>query len=46
MYWFKWLQYFNTEKDAIKSKSLLIQSLTTHTDTKIKDFKTRKVIYL
>lgn len=46
MYWFKWLQYFNTEKDSLKSKNLLIQSLTIHTDTKIKDFKTREAIFI
>jgi amino acid permease len=37
MYWFKWLEIFNTEKDTIKSKNLLVQSHTSHTD-KIKGF--------
>lgn len=46
MYWFKWLQYFNTEKDVIKSKDLLIQSLTVHSNTEIKDFKTREAIFI
>ncbi|WP_278320123.1 hypothetical protein [Haloimpatiens massiliensis] len=43
MYWFKWLEIFNTDKDTIKSKKLLIQS---HIHTKLKDFNVREVIYV
>lgn len=46
MYWFKWLEIFNTEKDTIKSKNLLVQSHTSHTDTKLKDFRIREAIYV
>ncbi len=46
MYWFKCLEIFNTEKDTIKSKNLLVQSHTSHTDTKLKDFRVRKPIYV
>ncbi|MBL4937800.1 IS1595 family transposase [Clostridium sp. YIM B02515] len=46
MYWFKWLEIFNTEKDTIKSKNLLVQSHTSHSDTKLKDFKIREAIYI
>jgi hypothetical protein len=46
MYWFKWLEILNTEKDTIKSKNLLIQSHTSHTDTKLKDFRIREAIYV
>jgi transposase-like protein len=46
MYWFKWLQIFNTEKDTIKSKNLLVQSHTSHIDTKLKDFRVREAIYV
>lgn len=46
MYWFKWLEIFNTEKDILKSKNLLVQSHTSHTDTKLKDFRIRKAIYI
>jgi hypothetical protein len=42
----KWLQVFNTEKDTIKSKNLLVQSHTSHTDTKLKDFSIREAIYV
>lgn len=45
MYLFKWLEIFNTEKDTIKIKSLLVQSHTSHTDTRIKNFKTKVPVY-
>jgi hypothetical protein len=45
-YWFEWLELFNTEKDTVKSKHLLVQSHTSHSDTKLKDFKIRKAIYM
>jgi hypothetical protein len=46
MYWFKWLQFFNTDKDTVKTKHLLVQSHTSHSDTKLKDFKIREAIYI
>ena len=46
MYWLKWLQFFNTEKDIVKTKHLLVQSHTSHSDTKLKDFKIREGIYI
>lgn len=46
MYWFKWLQFFNTEKDTekdtVKSKHLLAKSHIPHSDIKLKDFKVRE----
>ncbi len=46
MYWFKWLEIFNTDKDTMKSKNLFVQSHTSHTDTKLKDFRVREPIYV
>lgn len=46
MYWVKWLEIFNTDKDTIKSKNLFVQSHTSHTDTKLKDFRVREPIYV
>jgi hypothetical protein len=46
MYWFKWLEIIAAEKDTIKSKNLLVQSPTSHIDTKLKDFKVREAIYV
>lgn len=46
MYWFKWLQLFNTETDTNKCKHLLAQSHTSLSDTQLKDFKIRKSIFI
>lgn len=46
LYGFKLLEIFNIEKDTIKSKNLLVQSHTSHIDTKLKDFKVREAIYV
>lgn len=46
MVWFKWLQSFSTQKDTVKSKYLLVQLHTSHSDTKLKDFKVREAIYI
>lgn len=46
MFWFKWLELFSTQKDTVKSKYLLVQSHTSHTDTKLKDFKSREATYV
>lgn len=37
---------FNTEKDTVKTKHLLVQSHTSHSDTKLKDFKIGEAIYI
>lgn len=42
LYWFRWLQMFNSEKDSAKSKHLIVQSHSVYSDTKIKSFKTRQ----
>ena len=36
--WFRWLEYFKTEKDVIKVKHLLVQSHTSHITTKVNEF--------
>lgn len=46
MYWFRWLQLFDTEKDTIKSKHLLVQSHSSYSDTRVRNFKTREAIYV
>jgi hypothetical protein len=42
----KWLQFFNIENDTVKTKHLLVQSHTSYSDTKLKDFKIREAIYI
>lgn len=46
MCWFKWLEFFKTERDVLKGKQLLVQAHTTHSDTKIRDFKDRKPVFV
>lgn len=38
--------FFNTEKDIVKTKHLLVQSHISHSDTKLKDFKITEAIYI
>ncbi|MBX4260907.1 hypothetical protein KTC96_06120 [Clostridium estertheticum] len=46
MYWFKWLEFFKTEKDTTKTKDLLVQTHSSLSNTKLKDFKIREAIYI
>ncbi|MBW9147136.1 MULTISPECIES: hypothetical protein [unclassified Clostridium] len=41
-----WLSVVIIENDAEKTKHLLVQSHTSHSDTKLKDFKIREAIYI
>lgn len=41
--WYKWIEYFRTEKEAVKTKNLLIHSATPFVDTKIANFKNRTI---
>jgi len=41
LYWFKWLQSFNDEKDLVKAKHLIVDSLTKLTDLRIDEYKNR-----
>lgn len=41
MYWFKWLELFENDKDAVKVKNFMIQSNVAYAYTKITDFKQR-----
>lgn len=41
--WYKWIESFSKEKDAIKTKNMLIHSATPFVDTKIVNFKLRVI---
>ncbi len=41
--WYKWVESFSSEKDAIKTKNILIHSATPFVDTKIVNFKRRVI---
>lgn len=42
IYWFKWLQYYENDKDTVKIKNLIVQSNVVYCDVKTADYKTRK----
>lgn len=46
MCWGRWVQIFSTEKNTEKRELLLMQSHTSHSDRKIKDFRIRELIYV
>lgn len=46
MYWFKWLELFENDKEAVKAKNLMVQSNVAHAYTKIIDYKERKPIFV
>jgi hypothetical protein len=39
MYWFKWLELFENDKEEIKVKTFIVQCNVANTYTKIVDFK-------
>lgn len=46
MYWFKWLQLFENDKEAIKIKNFMVQCNVAHAYTKITDFKEREPVFV
>ena len=46
MYWFKWIELFKTDNDSVKCNRLFIQSHTSYSDAKTKDFKIREMLYI
>lgn len=43
MSWFKWEEYFKTDKDIVKCRNLMVHSHTTHISSKVTYFVLRKV---
>jgi len=46
LYWFKWLEFFKSEKRALKSKQLLIHAQSSNRSVRIKDFQGRGPIFI
>ena len=44
--WYKWIDTFDTEKEIVKNKNLIVHSNIPHNYTKVKDFKTFKPIFV
>ena len=45
MSWFKWLEYFKTDKDIIKIRNLMVHSHTAIIESKVSDFVYRTVSF-
>lgn len=46
MYWFKWLEFFKTDRDVIKGRQFLIHAHTIHSNTVVRDFKNRQPAFI
>jgi len=46
MYWFKWLELFENDKESVKVKNFMIQFNIPHAYTKIADFRVKEPIYV
>jgi len=42
----KWISTFNTEKETVRTKNLIVHSSIVHSYTMVKDFKTRQPIFV
>lgn len=46
MYWFKWLELFENDKETVKVKNFMVQCNVAHAFTKTTEFRERKPIYV
>lgn len=46
LYWFKWLEFFKSEKRALKGKQLLIHAHSSSCNVRIKDFQGRGPVFI
>jgi hypothetical protein len=46
MYWFKWLELFENDKEAVKVNNFMVQCNVAHAYTKTADFKEREPIFV
>lgn len=46
IYWFKWLQIFENDNEAVKIKNFMVQCNVAHSYTRIADFKERETIFI
>ena len=45
MSWFKWQEFFKTDKEIIQCRNLMVHSHTTHINSKVNDFVSRRVSF-
>ena len=46
MYWFKWLQLFEHDKESVKIKNFMVQCNVANSYTKVKEFKEREPVFV
>lgn len=45
LYWMKWLEYFKDDKEMLKGKSMLLQTVSSQLDLNIEDYRNRLALY-
>ena len=46
LYWMKWLEYFKDDKEVLKGKNLLLQTVSIQLELNIEDYKVRTVSFV
>ena len=46
LYWMKWLEYFKDDKEVLKGKNLLLQTVSSQLELNIEDYKVRTVSFV
>ncbi|GKX66190.1 hypothetical protein rsdtw13_14480 [Clostridium sp. TW13] len=46
MYWFKWLELFENDKETVKVKNFMVQCNVAHDYRKAGDFKERELVFV
>ena len=45
LYWMKWLEYFKDDKEVLKGKNMLLQTVATQLELNIEDYRTRIALF-
>ena len=45
LYWMKWLEYFKDDKEVLKGKNMLLQTVSSQMELNIEDYRTRKALF-
>ena len=45
LYWMKWLEYFKDDKEILKGKNILLQTVASQLELNIEDYRTRTALF-
>ena len=45
LYWMKWLEYFKDDKEVLKGKSILLQTVSSQLELNIEDYRVRTALF-